>query len=400
MAETYGYGARAIGMGGAFVGHAEGISALFYNPAGLARSSGHHASFGYLLGLPDLRVDGPGGARELRVDGKLHAPYLGIVADLSRAFHLDRRIVFGLAGVFPGNFKNAYQARYGTDFDPYLPLFGVGHEDQRISLWLGPAVEIFPWLYLGGGCAFIVHGEEVDIRVGIDALTGEIVTDRSRVSMHVSTEIAPMAGILIKPGERWSIGATWRKELAFEAPTQGATLTTILPGGIEAPLNIVLPLRAHCTPAQYALGVAFRPLDRLLLSADVTYMDWSPYTLNDGGPIDPPMKDRWVPRVGLELDLADRFAVRAGYAYQPSPLPRQQTGFRTNLLDSSRHILAVGSGYALEWPAVLNHPLAIEAFVQFQYLEPRLFPNVHPGGPDLRVRGHILAVGAEIGFRF
>ena len=400
IAENYGYGARAIGMGGAFVGLADDFSAIFYNPAGLAQISGHRVAFGYLLGLPSLHIEELHASEDHEVDSKLHAPYIAVATDLTRALDLGRRLVFGLAGAFPGNFKNAYKARYGTDFDPYLPIFGAGHEDQRICLWFGPAIEVFPWLYVGGGCAFIVHGEEVDIRIAVDALTGEVEEEGTRVSMHVSTEIAPLAGLLVKPHDRITIGAAWRKEVAFEAPQQRAAMSVILPSGIEVPVEIVLPIYGHYTPAQYALGLSWRPLDRLLLAADVTYADWSGYKLNDGTPLDPPMRDRWIPRIGAELGVGDGLKVRAGYAYLASPLPRQRPGFEVNLADSTRHVFSFGSGYALEWPAAFSHPLGIEAFVQVQYLEPRIFPNVNPGGPDLQSHGTIIAVGAQLEFRF
>jgi len=400
MAENYGHGARAIGMGGAFVGLADDFSATFYNPAGLAQISGHRAIFGYHLGLPSLHIEEINGAEEHEVDDKLHAPYIALVADLTRGLDLGRRLVFGLAGAFPGNFKSAYKARYGTDFDPYFPIFGDGHEDQRICLWFGPAVEVFPWLFAGGGCAFIVHGEDVEIEVAVDALTGEVVEERTRASMHVSTEIAPLAGVLLKPHDRISIGAVWRKEVAFEAPQQRATMSAIFPMGVEVPVEIVLPIHAHYTPAQYALGLSWRPLDRLLIAADVTYTDWSGYTLNDGTQLDPPMRDRWVPRIGTELEVAEGLGVRAGYAYLASPLPRQRPGFAVNLVDSTRHIFSLGSGYAIEWPDLFSHPLGIEAFVQVQYLEPRNFPNVNPGGPDLQSHGTVVAIGIQLDLRF
>ena len=400
IAENYGYGARAIGMGGAFVGLADDFSAIFYNPAGLAQISGHRVAFGYLLGLPSLHIEELHASEDHEVDSKLHAPYIAVATDLTRALDLGRRLVFGLAGAFPGNFKNAYKARYGTDFDPYLPIFGAGHEDQRICLWFGPAIEIFPWLYVGGGCAFIVHGEEVDIRIVIDALTGEVVEEDTRASMHVSTEIAPLAGLLLKPHDRISIGAVWRKEVIFEAPKQRAEMTAILPTGVKVPVEISIPVYGHYTPAQYALGVSWRPLDRLLLAADVTYTDWSGYKLNNGAALDPPMRDRWVPRIGAELGVGDGLKMRAGYAYLASPLPRQRPGFAVNLADSTRHVFSIGSGYDLEWSAAFSHPLGIEAFVQVQYLEPRIFPNVNPGGADLESSGTVIAIGAQIEFRF
>ena len=46
-------GARALGMGGAFAAVGTDASALFYNPAGLARLNAHEVGFSFISGLDD-----------------------------------------------------------------------------------------------------------------------------------------------------------------------------------------------------------------------------------------------------------------------------------------------------------------------------------------------------------
>jgi opacity protein-like surface antigen len=52
-----GIGARSIGMGGAFTAVADDISALYWNPAGLARMSGGQASFNHVNWIADVQYD-------------------------------------------------------------------------------------------------------------------------------------------------------------------------------------------------------------------------------------------------------------------------------------------------------------------------------------------------------
>jgi opacity protein-like surface antigen len=52
-----GVGARAIGMGGAFTATADDITALYWNPAGLAQVYGHQAYFNHVNWFADVKVD-------------------------------------------------------------------------------------------------------------------------------------------------------------------------------------------------------------------------------------------------------------------------------------------------------------------------------------------------------
>jgi opacity protein-like surface antigen len=62
-----GIGARSIGMGGAFTAVANDISALYWNPAGLARMGGGEASFNHVNWIADVQYDAATAA--VAVDG-------------------------------------------------------------------------------------------------------------------------------------------------------------------------------------------------------------------------------------------------------------------------------------------------------------------------------------------
>ena len=400
LAETRGIGARAIAMGGAFTAVADDVSALYYNPAGLAQIHGHHGHLEYLFVCPRTYVSEGNGPDNVLLDKETKAPMLGIVIDLSKAIKLSRRIVVGWNGYFPDNFKSVYKVRYGTEYDPMYPLYGDGHADQTIALWTNGALEVFPWLLVGAGFTLQIHGSNVQLEVGVDP-QGRPVVDESRARMDVTTEVYPMAGIMLKPISRLRLGFTWRKDVEFiVANGMQMEMKLVLEPNktVPVPVTVNLPAQGHYRPMQYAFGASYQLREDLLLAADLTYYDWRPYRDDASRDLDSPMKEIVVPRCGLEYYLLKDLALRMGYSFQKSPLRQQPVGYHTNLLDNDVHSICSGIGYLWNPFDLLPTPIQWSVFYQAQLLVPRTFQNVHPGEPDLRSSGTIHSFGFSIHF--
>jgi long-chain fatty acid transport protein len=401
--ETRGMGARAVAMGGAYTAVADDVSATYYNPAGLAQIHGHRADFEYLFVSPRVYVrDGEGPAR-LYLDKWTKAPMGGLVVDLSRAIKLSRQIVVGWSAYFPDNTKSVYKVRYGTFYDPYFPLYGDSSADQPICLMACAGVEIFPWLLVGGGINLQIHGEYVKMDVAVD-LHGEPVTEESRAIMDVTTEIHPLAGILLKPIDRLRIGFSWRHRVEFivAGGMQMQMLLYLGPGRtVPIPIPLTVNAQGHYRPEQFALGASFRFTRNLLVAADVTYYEWHPYADEGANPLHPPMTDIFVPRVGAEYSLLrDRLALRAGYSFQESPLSPQRAGSPYNLMDNDVHTVSLGTGVFWDVFGAFPRPLQWSLFYQLQALVPRTFPNVHPGAETLTSSGVFHSFGFGFSFYF
>ena len=400
LADTHGFGTRAIGMGGAFTAVADDVSAIYYNPAGLAQVQGHQAHFEYLFVKPEIYVKTGTNPKQMFVDKWTKAPLAGIMIDLSSAIKLSRRIVVGWAGYFPDNMKSVYKVRYGTFYDPFFPQYGDSSTDQSIMLMTDAAVEILPWLLVGGGINLQIHGQYVNMQVAVDLL-GRPVVEQSRSDMEVTTEIYPLAGILLKPTDRLRIGFAWRQCMEFIV-SGGMKMRMKLVVGPEQVLPVPLPLdvpaQGHYRPEQYALGVAYQVTDTLLLAADLTYYDWRPYQDEATRPLNPPMKNIFVPRVGMEYSVRKELALRLGYSFKESPLRQQQEGSAANLLDNDIHAVSLGAGVFWDLFGVLGKPAQWSVFYQLQVLSPRTFHNVHKGGPDLKTSGAFHSFGFGIQF--
>jgi len=402
LALTRGFGARAIAMGGAFTGLADDYAAIYYNPAGIAQITGYPGHLEYLFVCPRVYVQEAGGAKEHFVDKWTKSPMVGLTVDLSETLEFTkRRVVVGWGGVFPDNFKNVYKVRWGSYYDPYFPLYGDSTVDQSMGLWAVGAVEVFPWLMLGGGIFLQIHGQEILMNVAVDTNLQPVIA-KSTSKLEITSEVYPVAGLLLKPTERLRVGFAWRKSVEFVAAGGNQMYLKVVLGPdviVDVPQALVIPARGHFRPEQYAVGASYRLTDRLLLAADATYYDWRPNRDEANRPLNPPMKNIVVPRVGAEYFVREEVGLRMGYSYQESPVRQQKVGQPVTLLDNDVHTVSLGVGVFWDVFGLFRAPPQWSLFYELQILEPRTFPSVHPGDPPMESSGMFHGFGFGIQFQ-
>jgi hypothetical protein len=107
------------------------------------------------------------------------------------------------------------------------------------------------------------------------------------------------------------------------------------------------------------------------------------------------LHDRIVPRLGVEprfeLTPALHLALRAGYAFQRSPLPKAQT--QTRFMDFDRHLVSAGAGATWTPPGVPFQSMALDLAAADALGVPRRSTTI--AGPDAdRASGHVLLLSA------
>src|SRR5688500_5238544 len=178
-------------------------------------------------------------------------------------------------------------------------------------------------------------------------------------------------------------------------------------------------------PRQLNLAAAWSP-ERWTLELDLTWYDWSSYespvssttTQFEADPPpgvtislpeaptapareDPRFEDRVVPRVGVEyalpLGVQLGMPLRAGYAYETSPVPPQSGN--TSFLDATRHLLSLGVGMQVEGlDPVLVGGLCLDLALQWGLLEDR--EQTKASGDSLTTRGSFWAASADASVEF
>jgi long-subunit fatty acid transport protein len=343
-----GSGARAMGMGGAFIGVADDATAASWNPAGLIQ-----------LERPEISVVGDyfskreefsSGARpEINNTGKVDDFNLNYLS-LAYPFHFHRNIVVSL------NYQRLYD--FNRSFSHRLVFSSAGldvtqdkHFDQDGFLGavgIAAAIQITPKLSLGvtlnlwtgkllwdNGWKETLTERSVGTQGGVPVAIDTVVTD----------EYADFSGINVNFGFLWNITS---------ALTLGGIIKTPFDASIDHKFSFCQtsefgpPVDATVTsqqsfveevelrmPLSYGLGLAWRVSDALTLDLDVYRTHWNKYILSDSrgnrfSPIDgrpesqSDIKDTTQVRVGGEyLFLFPEkhmvVPIRAGFFYDPEP---------------------------------------------------------------------------------
>lgn len=332
-----GLGSRAQAMGGAFVGIANDFSAVFWNPAGAAgfrkEMFGFFAtdlipSATYRFG-PEISIPEVSG-----IDAKTKTcHYLGGLAAYYKP--LNSRVVVGLGISTPSGLGTMWD---GEDFVTYMggtaydwsSRVGVFSISPLVAVKLNDFVSVGATLNVNygtfslkmpGGAEYIDYPPETYVELG-----------QYEENMN-GWGIGATFGVLLKPIDKLGIGLTVRTPLtvSFNGKASMSYMSLYdLPGSSDLKRKITWPL-------WIAGGVSFRPVPRLLLSADVhwtqwskldrittEYLDtfWATFLASSGRGVRVlDWSDKTQFRFGAELSLNPSTALRAGYYNDPAPGP-------------------------------------------------------------------------------
>ncbi len=406
---TFGFGPKAIGMGQAFTAVADDFSAPWYNPAGMTMQHRLVAGFGYQYMRPFLEVNG----KDFRVQD-CHSLALGFSLPIPFSAWLKERLYFGVAFYMPWNL--IFGVKVPLPQEPQFVL--LQNEPRDITVVPALAIKLHPAVSVGG--SVILNDNTFGSFEATLTSENEVVLD---VNQELIVTLTPSVSLLFSPDRLWPvlkglrIGMSWRD--AFMIKYQFRPLIGI--GTI--PLIIDFAAISLYQPEQFTFGISYRPSERFLLAVDLAYQLWSkmpdpnlvtsfdfrfpifPLTFAPTEPRAPGLHDTYVPRVGMQYQVASSdhtdIYLRLGYSFETSPVPLQ-TGF-TNYMDNDKHIVAFSPEICLkQWAGrLLRYPVSIGGFLQYHHMERRTaqkdaqVPAAYPGYPYTRIEGHggIINVG-------
>ena len=330
--------AQATGMATAVTGMVDDSSAIYYNPAGIARGRSIDAQAGVSLIMPTITftdLNNQSTTTPFSVVPPVFAYVSGGITD-----HLSAGVglftPYGLTIGWPAGWEGRSVITSAKLATYYI--------NPTVAYQLGP-------LRIGVGLQ-AVYGT-VDLQRDL-ALPGgtfgstELGGDAWGLGANVGLQLEAVPQVL-------SFGAHYRSAVALPFD-DGAAHFTGIPSSLAGTLHDQAAATRFVLPDSFAFGAAIRPTKKLVLDLDVVYYGWNHLqSVNITFPNDASgtlsssssLPKNWSAAVnvhlGGEYTINDAWRVRAGVMLDPSPSPGDT--LTPDLPDMWRINFAVGGGY-------------------------------------------------------
>lgn len=364
-------------------------SAVYYNPAYLAKDPRGELTLGMLHADHELRASSQGGLAPPTRSGSVlqDAPsqhvLVGMKTNLSSMTKFDHPLYLGvMLGVEKyGNEMMAFESTTSNSGQ----YFEYGR--QPLFLVLGGATQIWRGLDVGAS-ARITLKSDAKLRATTD-LAGN--TQYEQLDVSAKPSIRPILSATMDWGESFCPdGDCWFNGLETAVSYRGYSNTstsvdanTVIPGTIAEPgLALKVSTLDSYQPNIYAAGMLYRK-DQLRVGLTVEMQQWSDLedefdsdtikdqTINgEVGTLE--FRDIVVPRVGAEYDINKNFTVTGGVAYSESPL-KSNASLDVNYLDADKWIFGLGLTANYDRTSFFAYPVRFDLGYQYQKLESRNF---------------------------
>lgn len=334
--------ARGSGMAGARMAVTGDPTSVHFNPAALGFLTGTHFSFGSTIVIPELRFNGvaPDNSETRMQAQVLFPPNVSLTHTFGSSWGL------GVAFHIPYAAKTEWNQdwvgrRLVTKSDLRIamitPSLGIRISDD-LSIGVGVNLSIPKILY------------EQRIPVAVPGVPTPFPDGFSTHEASGSVSAGFLIGILYRPTERWSFGASYRGK--DTAPLGDGTVSFRgIPSAIADQFVDGKFSSSLTVPSQLHAGAGWQPFHWLYGSADVEYTLWSEFKSMEISYSDPfrlgrSIDEHWTNtvnlRFGLEVFLTN-VSLRGGYRRERGPIPDQV--LTPGLPDADATGYSIGLGY-------------------------------------------------------
>ena len=365
-------GPKSLGMGGAYVGLANDYTAIFWNPAGLNLIKGAQigvfftsvvptgtykfASYGIDATTESNMYPCPGIMGYLPLfSGEKFTAGLGAYVHAGLGAEWNGQDLVAFSG--PASMGGAQNAFAGKSFE-WLSKIGVFNISPGFAYQIHEKVSI-------GAAVNIFYGmmdmkRPVDALNNFDPMNPQAAKDHLMDNQYEETGsgfgFGFSIGLLVKPADMLSIGLSLKTKntVAFEGTAKNTAFQAY--NAYESDYS-----RDLAWPMWIGAGIALKPVDKLVFTADVQFSQWSDteekiiteYKNNvwAGAMSDEDRtmvlnwEDKTQIRFGAQYQLGEALALRAGYYLDPAPAPDETVNIIFPSIDYNA--VTVGASYCL-----------------------------------------------------
>lgn len=378
-------GATSGALAGAATARQDLPEAGFYNPAAyIAKDGLKPFSFTGVLGAtllrPTITHTSPGG--EATQIGPSNTP-------------VPRLHVGGGVGIFGGSLS--LDVPFGSSIDwgeDWAGRYEIKSSSlQVLELGANVAVRPLPVISLSGGIR--LQSSTLGISRDIDVADPERETSVDITGSAAG--IGAQASLLLRPIKPFTIGFSYRSRVTHNF--EGVANFNDVPIELEDRAHDTNMTTTFVMPGRFAFGLAFDHGSGVA-SADLEYFAWSTteqlvIDFEDEGMDDVVQDRQWKNTLALRLGyehrlLADLLALRAGFAYDASPVPDQTVG--PSSPDGPRITGAVGAGVRAPFGLLANVSASYTRITPREVIDEESLPGSYDGS--------FLALGLDVGFDF
>ncbi len=376
---------KAMGRGNAAVATNTDPSSITYNIGGLAVGEGTNVMIGSAVVMPAASYTDLDGVKTDTESSAPIVPHFFATSKVSDmvAVGLGFHAPFGLAIKWPDS----------------APTNDVAQSQSLRTYFITPSIGLdlkkwVPGLSVGAGLDLVPATVELTRSVFFGEVEGEARLGGDAFG------IGGRIGVMYRPEAvpALSVGAMWRSQVNEDFTGKGDF-------DIAAPYRDQLPPDGDIStsveiPQSVAVGVAYRPLPKLEIEANALWVNWSKFQeirirLPDGtdSVSIQDYSDKVTLALGVDYKLTKDAAVRAGYIYDPTPIP--DTALTAQLPDADRHDLTVGGSYSFgNFDVNLG---ILWVLPQSRETSDVMYAPVHKGTYDIQVLVTTLTLGGHFG---
>ena len=346
-------GAEATGMMGAYVAVVDDPLAVYWNPAGLSVVDGRQIIAGstFVKGYSSYEI--PLGLEEDNNPGWQSIPHLAL------SMPVNNTLAWGIGLYTPFGLKQKW------DDDSVYKYNSQESEISLTKLHAGVSWRLNEDFAAGAGLGRDWGNVETKSIGLLSYFPPDPVPYPAEVDLSADGEdFSGNIGFLWSPAEDWCIGGVWRSETEVDFDGTITLTSGLYP---EETRNFGMEFTF---PQTASVGTCYVGIEDWLFAAQVDWTGWSsidtvvqeldspvsfynmadptaPIVTDEMG-LERNWKDTYSFRLGTEYKLNPDLALRAGYMWDPSPVPGETLD--PMMFDTSVHRFSAGVGYTVgDW---------------------------------------------------